>query len=202
MSDFITKLVSKAASSTIAQPNPESTPIFKIIFKPDNRDSHITSIHLAHSPNPTPLFIVRTQWFHKPNTILFCNGAEIGHATFPNFRHTTVITYQGQSFPMRVSGLTGYQSFDAPILGRLKWQPAIMVGSTIELKDSYGNKLGRFKPADIPGTTKEKMLELYFATDEYNLGLLVLTVMAAAAQVPKGDAAGAVGDVVSAVASI
>lgn len=94
---------------------------------------------------------------------------------------------------MKASHLSGNQSFDSPCFGRLEWVLPTWVGSTLELKDASGFRIARYKKIGMGcAATSPKLLELFVPVDEFEVGLLVLTIMATVAQSPK-SAGGAEG---------
>jgi hypothetical protein len=66
---------------------------------------------------------------------------------------------------MKVSAMTGRQSFDSP-LGRLTWHPAYVLSNSIELKDATGKLLAKGKKSCMASKGR-RTLEILVPVDEY-----------------------------------
>jgi hypothetical protein len=82
---------------------------------------------------------------------------------------------------MKMSQLSGNFSLHCPPMGYLKWKVNPITGSGLELVDSSGTKLAKFKSAGFPGLGGEKRLEILVPCDGWFLELALLSGIAAKA---------------------
>lgn len=115
----------------------------------------------------------------------------IGTAKYHSISGDVDLSLHGQPLVMKQRILSESYNFVVPSIGKLKWKQEN--STTLELLDSAGMKLARFKVG--------KRMEVLVPPSEYLLDIMVLSGMAAARQLKVGQVAEGVGEFISAVAS-
>lgn len=167
-----------AGSSSL---DPQETPAahsFVVRDSPSIPDTYV--VHQAGvSVEAPPLLTVTTSVSTTPNIILYQGVSDprmtIGTGRFSSFSSKTELSLRGQSLTLKTNS-TDYNVYSP--MGKFKWKPSKMGGSSMRLVDMQGTRLAQFKSA---GLLKfgEKRLDIFMPSDGFFVEMVVLTATTA-----------------------
>ncbi|CAM1501209.1 Fc.00g103710.m01.CDS01 [Cosmosporella sp. VM-42] len=178
MKDLINRFLS-GSSQGQASPTPGSQ-VFTI--SASSKDPSLRVLHPAGYPKDAPpLYSVSNLRHLTPNMVLSRGIPDHSNAVaFANFHLSspTDLTVHGQHIPMKMSQMSGSFTINYPPIGKLKWKPNPLTGSSFELFDSAGLKLAKLGSAGFPNLG-DKKLQIFVACDGFLQELIILSALTA-----------------------
>ncbi|KPM44543.1 hypothetical protein AK830_g1977 [Neonectria ditissima] len=170
--------ISNFLSSTEKPSNPGSQ-IFQI--RPSPHGHGLLVVHPAGYPKDAPpMYCIKVKPSSKPNVVLsrgpMSPQTTVGHARFHFFSSTTELFVRGQPVPLKASTFSGKFTMDIPGMGKFKWKPNQLTGTSFELFDGAGRKLAKLGSAGLLAFG-EKKLELMVPCDDFFLDLVLLSAI-------------------------
>ncbi|KAK7408715.1 hypothetical protein QQX98_009131 [Neonectria punicea] len=168
-----------SGSSTQKPSNPGSQVLH---IRPSPHDSKLLVVHpVGYPKDAPPMYSIKVSQSSKPNVVvsrgLMSPQSTVGHAIFHMFFSTTSeLSVRGQPIPLKASHFSGKFTMDVPGIGRFKWKPNQLTGTSFELYDGAGMKLAKLGSAGLLAFG-EKKLELMVPCDDFFLDLVLLSAM-------------------------
>ncbi|KAF7558074.1 hypothetical protein G7046_g5877 [Stylonectria norvegica] len=152
-------------------------------IRPSPQDGKLQLVHTTGSPvGDPPLYCIAVS-DKRPNIVFYRGIPGPSNAIAHGDLHllsssTSTLSLRGQTFAMKMSQLSESISFEYQQMGRLKWKPSAMTGTSLELYDKSGLKLAKFGSSGIL-KFGEKKLEMFVPCDGQFVELVVFSALAA-----------------------
>ncbi|KAF4467183.1 hypothetical protein FALBO_5966 [Fusarium albosuccineum] len=146
--------------------SPQDGNLFHVV--PDNAPSQAPPLYSITKRDSKPNYIV-SRGFPAPDNTVATAAMHVSSTTVD-------LSVHNQPMVLKTSGFSENFSFETPHMGKFKWKPNQLTGSSYELYDQTGRKLAKFGSAGIT-RMGEKQLTIFVPCDEFFTVTIVLSIV-------------------------